>query len=156
MINFEHNSSNLNDKVLQCLEQFWEIKLPKEYRKFLLTQNGGYPDKSIFFFKNQNIGSDVQGMLGITPEGGLNLLTEIRTYTGRIPSSTFPIGYDSFGNLILISVKNPDRGKIYFWDHELEADPDQGEVADYSNLTLIADSFDEFINNLKSDEEESI
>jgi hypothetical protein len=66
----------------------------------------------------------------------------------------FPISYDSFGNLILIAIKNADRGKIYFWDHEMEADPNQGEVPDYSNLTLIADSFDEFINSLHDFEEE--
>ena len=53
--------------------------------------------------------------------------------------------------MIQFLVKNADRGKIYFWDHEMEAD--EGETPNYSNLTLIADSFDEFIEGLHSDDE---
>ena len=91
--------------------------------------------------------------LGIYPDEYNDLLDHIKTYKERLPKNTFPIAYDSCGNLIVISVMGPDRGKIYFWDHEMEADIDHGEVSDYSNLTLIADSFDEFLEGLYSKEE---
>jgi hypothetical protein len=148
MVKLQDSSPTLSKETLECLESFWEFSLPDSYKIFLLEKNGGYPEKKYFDFKNQDDGSVLQGFLGITPKEHLNLLETLKIYSGRIPTWSFPIAYDTFGNLILISVKGPDRGKIYFWDHELEADPAQGETPDYSNLTLIADSFDEFINGL--------
>jgi hypothetical protein len=55
---------------------------------------------------------------------------------------------DQCGNLILLSVKGSDRGMIYCWDHEREVEP-----ANYNNLSVISDSFDEFIAGLKSEDE---
>lgn len=63
----------------------------------------------------------------------------------------FLSGMTPFGNLILLSLKNADRGKIYFWDHEMEAN--EGEIPDYSNLTLIANSFEECITSLCGEED---
>ncbi|WP_010299799.1 SMI1/KNR4 family protein [Candidatus Odyssella thessalonicensis] len=153
MIKLENSSPTLSKETLECLERFWEFNLPKTYKVFLLEKNGGFPKEKHFNFKGQDEGSVLQAFLGITLNEDLDLLETLKVYNGRIPTWSFPIAYDTFGNLILLSVKGPDRGKIYFWDHEMEADPAQGEVPDYSNLTLIADSFNEFINNLRNDEE---
>ncbi|MBI2812410.1 MAG: hypothetical protein HYX67_16515, partial [Candidatus Melainabacteria bacterium] len=39
--------------------------------------------------------------------------------------------------------------KVYFWDHEREADPDQGQTPETAgNVHLIADSFSEFLDGL--------
>lgn len=141
----------LPEPILKALEGYWGINLPQPFRSFLIQTNGGEPKNALFNFKNEKEGSDVRAFLGIYPDPPINLLAFLKTYRNRIPDNTFPIAYDSFGNLILISVKNADRGKIYFWDHEREAG--DGEIPDYSNLTLIADSFDDFINNLKSEED---
>lgn len=77
----------------------------------------------------------------------MNLLEKLKTYSARIPDNMFPIANDDLGNLILV-VKRPERGKVYFWDHEMEVA--EGEIPDYSNLTLISDSFDDFINSLRT------
>ncbi|MGL5784970.1 MAG: SMI1/KNR4 family protein, partial [Alphaproteobacteria bacterium] len=98
-------------------------------------------------------GSLVHFFLGIIPKKQANLLFIMNMYLERIPLNTIPIANDQNGNLVLLSVKGSDRGKIYFWDHEMEADTDHGETPDYSNLTLVADSFDEFIQNLKSEDD---
>lgn len=143
----------LPEYILKVLERYWEFSLPKEYRNFLLKHNGGEPSFDCFNFKNdKNDGSDVRFFLGIYPDQHNDLLNHIKTYKERLPKNIFPIAYDSCGNLICISVMEPDRGKIYFWDHEREADSAQGEVPDYSNLTLMSDSFDEFIASLHSGE----
>ena len=139
------------EHILKSLEMYWDINFPKSYRDFLLKYNGGEAEKREFKFKEGEHGSDIRSFLGIYPDKHNNLLSYLKSYRGRIPENFFPIGYDSCGNLILISVKNKDRGKIYFWDHEMEAD--EGETPDYSNLTLIADSFDEFIEGLHSEDE---
>ena len=77
-----------------------------------------------------------------------NFFSKNIMFKNRIPGNMCAIASSPSGNLFLLSVKGDDYGKVYFWDHEMETEP-----ADYSNLTLIADSFDEFINNLKSEEE---
>lgn len=144
----------LSEPVLKALEIYWGFGLPKDYRAFLIKHNGGSPTIDYFNFKDdKNDGSDIRYFLGIYPDEYRNLLGFLKIYNERLPNNIFPIGYDSGGNLICISVKGPDRGKIYFWNHEMEADPAQGEVPDYSNLTLIADSFDEFINSLHTIED---
>ena len=144
----------LPEPILSVLERYWGFSLPKEYRNFLLEHNGGEPNVDCFNFKNdKEDGSDIRCFLGIYPDQHNDLLDHIKTYKDRLPSNLFPIAYDSCSNLICISVTEPDRGKIYFWDHEVEADPSQDEVPDYSNLTLIADSFNEFLEGLYSNDE---
>lgn len=139
----------LDEKFLSSVEQFWQFKLPQDYRKFLLCYNGGYPCKTIFNFDDSS--SVIDCFYGFMKDFIKNILIKYRDIGIRYPINTLPIGDDVFGNLILLSVKGPDRGKIYFWDHEMEVE--DGETPDYSNLTLIADSFDEFINSLKSEDE---
>lgn len=149
MKNIERTNGHLEESYLETQEQFFNFKFPKDYRLFLLENNGGVTNKKIFFYKNsKNDGSILDRLFGFTPKPHYNILIYFKAYKGRIPYNMFPIGYDPGGNLILISVEGPNYGKIYYWDHEQETEP-----ADYSNLTLIADSFDEFINNLKSEDE---
>lgn len=141
----------LSDQILKVLERYWELKLPDPYRDFLLLNNGGEPEACHFKFKDGTGASDVRFFLGIYPDKDNDLLNHLKIYKKRLPLNVFPIAYDSGGNLILISVKGPDRGKVYFWDHEMEVG--EGEMPDYSNLTLIADTFSEFIENLKDESE---
>lgn len=145
-----NNNGTLQENFLETHEQFFNFKFPKDYRDFLLEYNGGITKNTVFLFKNDpEDGSILDRLFGFTPAKNQNILIYFRNYQNRIPNNTFPIGYDPGGNLVLLSVKGPDRGKVYFWDHEREADSSQGEKPSYDNLTLIADSFDEFINNLK-------
>ena len=141
----------LPEYILKVLEKYWGFGLPKDYRNFLLKHNGGEPSPSYFNFKyDENDGSDVRFFLGIYPDEDNDLLNHLKIYESRISKKMFPIAYDSCGNLICISVKGDDRGKIYFWDHEIAA-VDKKEP-NYKNLTLIADSFNEFTNSLREEE----
>ena len=139
------------DSFLKAVEEMWGYALPKSYRLFLLNNKESRPEKNLFSFKNKSGGSCLNEFFGIKKDFNNNILLKQKYAGYRIPENFLPIASDVYGNLILISVKNADRGKIYFWDHEMEAD--NGETPDYSNLTLIADSFDEFINGLRSDDE---
>ncbi len=65
-------------------------------------------------------------------------------YRSRIPPGFVPIGVDSFSNLFCLGAVGTDyESKIYFWDHELEADDD--ETPTLENMTFIANSFTEFL-----------
>lgn len=149
---FEKQFGPIPEKFITALEQGWRIRLPKDYKNFLININGGKPKKKLFTLKDQSNNSLIAGLFGISEEEDYNILTRYPSMLGdRIPTNMFPIADDQGGNFILLSVKEADRGKVYFWDHNWEAE--EGQMPDYSNLTLIADSFDEFINNLKSEDE---
>ena len=147
----EHNSC-IESKLLSAIEDYWGFKLPKDYRDFVVKYNGGVPENTAFNFKNSKEGSILSDFLGIIDKGySYNLLIVNKDVGDRYPVNMLPIAHTVGGDRILLSVKMQDRGKVYFWDHEMESEDD--EEPDYSNLTLIADSFDEFINGLYSEQD---
>lgn len=137
----------LNSSVLSSIEEYWGFGLPKDYRGFLLNFNGGIPDTSnaCFLFTHQREGSVISNFYGLT-KGSYNILKAYQDVGSRYPKNMLPVGDDVFGNRILLSVKGNDRGKVYFWDHEYEAE--ENTKPSYNNLTLIADSFKDFIKSL--------
>jgi hypothetical protein len=140
----------IHNNLINTLECFWDVKLPKSYKDFILSTNGGTPDKKIFFMSNGEEGS-VKSFFGIIADYSYGLLERIKMFSERIPKNMLPIANDSGGNLILLSVRGADYGRLYFWDHNWEAE--EGKEPAYSNLTLVADSFNEFINSLKDESE---
>jgi hypothetical protein len=136
----------LSESILLKHESSWGFRLPEPYRAFLLQNNGGSPVKDCFNFKESTTGSDLRRFLGITGES-LDLPSTLAIYKGRLPARFFPIGKDSGGNVICISVADDDLGKVYFWDHDTEAGT--GESPELAmNTILIADSFQEFLEGL--------
>ena len=77
-------------------------------------------------------------------------------YAGRIPVDLLWIMGDPFGNAICLGVGGTHRGRIYFWDHEMEPDPDSwdGQVDTAGNVSLIAGSFAEFVAGLRPTSDE--
>ncbi|CAO4845691.1 MAG: hypothetical protein NEHIOOID_01343 [Holosporales bacterium] len=146
--NFEKIKPQINEDIIKTLELYWNINFPKSYKNFLINFNGGIAKKKIFLFKSSNNGIVTHHWYGIRSESFFSILLAMHDKGHRFPDNFIPFCDDSFGNKMLLSVKGQDYGKVYFWDHEMETEP-----ADYSNLTLIADSFEEFINSLKSEEE---
>jgi hypothetical protein len=54
---------------------------------------------------------------------------------------------DQAGNVIVLSVAGSAKGKVYFWDHELEAP--EGELQSSENVHPVADSFQSFLDGLQ-------
>ena len=143
----------LDENCLRALEQIWYFQLPKDYRNFLLKYNGGWPRKDTFnFYGKKDDGSSIHAFFGIYKDDNYNLLNKVNDIGDRHTNDSFPIASDDYGNRICITVKGPNRGKVYFWDHEMEANPSENEVPDYSNMTLIANTFTEFLNGLYKEE----
>jgi len=136
-------NEKLDESTVAELENSLGIELPQSYRRFLMEYNGGRPAARRFKFKGRTKGSSVDRFLGVHNREYNNLLEYLETYRERIPRNLFPIAHDPGDNLICISVEGADKGSIYFWDHDRESDP-----PDYSNVILIADSFDEFMTGL--------
>jgi hypothetical protein len=120
------------------------IKLPKDYRDFLLQFNGGSPHPN----KSQPPSTHVTYIFGMhNGDYHASLYKHVEMFERRLPFSTFPIASDSFGNLFIMSLHSDGYGHIYFWDHEGEPAHQDGLYVD--NCYFVAYSFSEFINNLK-------
>jgi len=139
----------LDSSKIEQIEQELDYVLPREYRDFLLAHNGGQAVEGVFPIHDPP--HDYHGLLDqfmcVSPQDTYNLLDWVSDYIGRLPPNLLPVAVDQAGNLIVLSVAGPNTGKVYFWDHELEAG--QGETPTYDNVYSVADSFQAFLNSLR-------
>lgn len=141
----------ISEAELAQFEKEQGIELPREYRQFFLMHNGGKPkpnkfDVDIGGFKGS---SRVQNFLGFHDTEPCTFSKYLATYKDRIPDNLLPIATELSVDLICLSVRGGDYGKVYFWDHDWEVT--EGKP-DYSNVHLLADSFTEFLDKLYYDE----
>jgi hypothetical protein len=88
-------------------EEANDIKLPEDYKQFLIEHNGGRPFPCI----SPIVKSDVQWIYGMVQEPYYaSLFQHLAMFQGRIPSWYFPIANDSGGNLYLMSLYHENFG----------------------------------------------
>jgi cell wall assembly regulator SMI1 len=151
-IRIYESEKKISPRKLAAVEQKLSIKLPKEYRDFLLSHNGGRPEPDGFLAINdrgEETDSCVDWFLAIYNGEDDNFEDNFRAYKiedVRLPDELVPIATDPGGNLICIAVDGPKCGAVYFWDHEMEAGT--GEKPSYDNVYLIANSFNAFVDSL--------
>ena len=128
-----------------------ELVLPEDYRKFLLTVNGGRCLTGGVFrsLQTHEKVSRVATVLGLSGPDYENLETNLGDLTGRIPAASLPVAYDGGGNLLLLdcSQDQASNGKVYFLDLEATG----GDVPRKEDLTLVALSFGNLLNGLDED-----
>lgn len=134
-------NAEIRTNDLELFETQIHLKLPVEYKKFLLTQNGGVPVKGIFQYEG---GASGVIFFGLNVEQHNDLRWSYDCYKTRIPVGFLPIGSDPGGNLICIDTNK--NVPVYFWDHEKETVP-----VDRSNVFLIANDFGDFLYSLQED-----
>jgi SMI1-KNR4 cell-wall len=144
-----NSERRLTPADLDAFEARNGLSIPEPYRRFLLEHNSGQPDPDAFDCTDGAGGTDrrmVHWFFGIDCSEYYSLDYEIATYyrRKRIPQDLFPIACDPFGNLILMGMPGPREGKVYFWDHNWEAEP--GDPPAEDNIYFVANSFDEFMN----------
>lgn len=152
-MNFTRPFTSISENDLIKFENDKSLKLPEEYRKFLLKHNGGYwPEKNSFNFINRADGSDIQYFYGVNlPNKEKECYTSLDQNANSsgedFPSKYLAIGTDSGGNQILLNIEN---GQVCFCDHEIMFDEDEGEDVETfeDNITLISNSFTDFIDGL--------
>jgi hypothetical protein len=157
-MDFQLNESYepITSEKINNLENKTDINIPLNYKEFLLKNNGGYPKKRGFLYRVQTNGrrAVVNKFLGIHDGENNNLYKYLITYKireKRLPSNLIPIANDPGGNLICLSINGEDVGKVYFWDHDLEAE--EGQEPDYSNVYFIADCIEDFLKDLRNFDE---
>ena len=136
----------LTDARIDRLERELGIKLPEGYRSFLRRYNGGHPDPAFFPIRGleSNPSRAIHYFFGIDDPLESNCLDwNYRILKGRIPRELLAIAGDDTGNLICLSLKGPNEGTVYFWDHDDEHSPPT-----YGNLYLIAETFSKFLDGI--------
>lgn len=137
----------VSESAINTLELTLEHSLPPQYREFLLEFNGGEPETNVFPVDELGEGGVIE-FFGIR-EGSVpgDIAFERSRMAGRVPSGLLPIAEAEGGNLVCVSLQGQDRGTVYFWDHEEEADEDVEST--YCNLHVIGSSFRDFWNSLR-------
>ena len=153
-IAFDEPAPPASPDAIRQAESRLGVTLPDDYKAFLRQQNGGKPELN-FLEGGDDIGgahvryflsagpNEIEGVRDFefvawrfSPEGDADHVLDPRV---------LPIGEDAFGNLICLVVSGEDYGAVYIWDHE-EADDDEA-------YTLVTDSFREFFERLRPEEE---
>ena len=123
--------------------------LPDEYKQFLIQHNGGHPEPDGFYFTlkdNQPEMAMVAWFLALHEGESSNITKSYFGFKYRIPNDMLAVARDPGGSLILLGLKGENKGKVFFWLRELEAE--DGEPATYDNVAFVANSFNEFLDSL--------
>jgi hypothetical protein len=121
----------LDPARLEAFEARLPAPLPEPYRRFLLSHNGGYPSGA----RKACILHHVCGIHD-GPDWA-QFRDNAKLYGGVIPKQMLPFADDPGGNFYCISLHGPNRGAVYFFDHESSGACD--------GFTLDAPDFDAFL-----------
>lgn len=125
-----------------------KVKFTKKYKGFLLQYNGGYPESNLFRISGNQGVTVLNQFYGIGDMYN-NLEDYIDIYEYRLPCGFIPIADDPSGNVICLGTEGTFYDEIYFWDHEQESE----DPNDMSNMYLLANNINEFLETLYSDTE---
>ena len=154
MVIFNNIGAKISQTDITELEKRIGFSLPDSYQKFLIQYNGGNPEPDCFIIPNcQHIYSIINNLWGVLPNQWNDLEENIEIFEHRFPQGFISIGRDLGSSQILISLEEKTYGKIYYWDVEEEPQDDINRIEDYSNLFLVAENFESFLSNIKSEKE---
>ena len=138
----EDTEAAVSEAEVAQVESELGVKLPEQYRRFLLQYNGGSPQPPAFRYgTGPYADSQVQSFNCILPGDYTDLRKQAQVFKGRVPDTLLPIGADPFGNVIAIGVRSDELGKVFFWDHET------------SDVHPVAPGFNAFLDSLEPEPE---
>lgn len=140
--------------VILDLENKYQIVLDESYKYFILNY-GNFIVQEDFYYKpiersawTPEDGFDPVELLYGFSGDDYDLRTVIADYRDQMTDLVIPIALSPGGNQLCIGVDESNAGKIYFWDHEHEI-----QTNDLSELTLVANSFIDFIDSFQEVEQ---
>jgi cell wall assembly regulator SMI1 len=145
-------------KNIEQIENEIGSSLPNDYVNFLLNYGGLALSMTTTSFYRSDTSQEmpmVEILFGFSPDHTYDIIENYHTYRERMPINLIPIASDGGGGEICISLHGDDKGAVYYWDRYLEEDPEEGEEIGYSNVFLIARTFDDFINSLEIYDDEA-
>lgn len=144
-INFEYSFKPIVREDIKSFENDYGVKLPEDYKKFLLHNNGGKPVNRRFKTADGTITTSVMLFFPLSEETELNLRNSYKKYNlGKIiPPYLLPIGIDPGDSLICIEIG--EVAKVYFCD--MDYFEEDNELKD-EYIKLVSENFLMFLNNL--------
>lgn len=135
-LKFNNKSESITANDIADVERNYNFVFPQEIKSFLLSNNGGQPNKAIYTQHSQEYVIDLFLPIKSAEFDDLTYSATMADLSDIIPDSVMPFAMDVFGNYFVFDKAD---GKIYFLEME--------EVA----LTLLASNFDSFISSLKEE-----
>ena len=126
--------------IIELQEKFSCI-FPDDYMAFLQKYNGGEPELRTFRCSVDDGTSLINEFYGIGDMDS-NLEDVFEDLDGALPEGVIAIADDPGGNQICLGIRNDTFDKVYFWIHDLENN------SNIENLFFLANTFDDFLNNL--------
>lgn len=107
-----------SESAVEQFEKNSGIQLPRCYRGYLLSSNGGQPCSEVGFQVDEGGECVMLGCLyGLCKDDpGVDLDTVYEELVDDVASGFLPIGEDPGGNLLLLSTNGDDSDAIHFWD----------------------------------------
>lgn len=136
----------LTETTLADYESRLGARLPDDYRRYLLEQNGSLPEQTCYAMPEETDWiEDVDQMSGLGDPADDRSLSHYLTGNHGIPSGWIPIAHSGFGDYTVLSVREEDFGCVYYLFHEIHGyDPDNRTDGVY----LLGGSFTEWIEGL--------
>ncbi|MEO1219862.1 MAG: SMI1/KNR4 family protein [Pseudomonadota bacterium] len=148
MVEIVATGDDIGPEEFSSVENSLGLRLPEDFRAFLLAHNGGRPEPGDIDLSDGSDTVPVNIIYGIGGEYHRNIAMVFEVFKDRIPEGFCPIAADGMGSQFLIGVATPFEGQVFYWDREGEADDSLGETPTMGNMHLVAPSFPEFLSNL--------
>ena len=128
----------MSEAEISKLEKQLGVSLPGSYRNFLLQYGASAFGESVDFRPMESlpphVSSDGKGHFAFFygPKKKVygdtySLAAKIRVFSKRMPESMIPIGGDGAGDQICLGIRDPDAGRVYYWDHQNDWDEEDYE-----------------------------
>lgn len=138
-----------NTKTIKAFERERAVKFPGLYKQLVSRIDGGYLKRNIFFCTDPKNNRTMRDSVGCFLAWGDYPYELFRDLVDS-PPEFFPEGLIAFasnggGDFICFDYRNcKENPPIVFWHHEYEEN---------EGIFPLADNFEEFLDDLKSDEE---
>jgi hypothetical protein len=134
-----------SEDAIAKFEREHGVILPADYREFLLSSRGGSPTPRWSSFGRD--GDFVAYVYGIHQGLEWKRLSYAIEQFGHDLSIFLPVAVSNGGNYFLVRLPEPDKGAVYFWDHELEG----FRPPTFESLIRVSDSFSSWLDSLQED-----
>jgi hypothetical protein len=141
-VRFSETEPPASEASIRRLEQRIGQPLPPAYREFLRQHDGGLLEL------NNRAVNEIFGVSDDLPDyASMAHALELYRDQDRVSAWLLPVANDSFSNLFALSLRDEDRGTVWFWDHENEAD--EGEPPAEDNIRPVAPDWHSFLDSLE-------
>lgn len=138
-------NGSLTIEELEGMEESLGVKLPEEYKRFMLKYNGGVP-------KVESAGTKIQGtsenmvlqyLMGHKVNKKLSILRWNEEYKDEIGDEVIVIGMDMGGGIVLLNCEK-NTGEVMYYDDAYGLEETTEEINTYE----VAGNFEEFVEKL--------